>query len=115
MEFDKMNTNGANDANDANDAKSETDTNSESEINDTNDTTLNSFEDFLKNIATPNSNNNENSNENTNEISNENKKRNLNKMNVSDLKTLVVAENLIDNENAQKLKKNELLKLLQKN
>jgi hypothetical protein len=62
-----------------------------------------------------NENNNENSNENTNEISNENKKRNLNKMNVSDLKTLVVAENLIDNENAQKLKKNELLKLLQKN
>ena len=36
-------------------------------------------------------------------------------MNVSDLKTLVVAENLIDNENAQKLKKNELIKLLQKN
>ena len=46
---------------------------------------------------------------------NENRKRNINKMNVSDLKTLVVTENLIDNENAQKLKKSDLIKLLQKN
>ena len=60
-------------------------------------------------------NNNENSNENASESTNENKKKNINKMNVSDLKTLVVTENLIDNENAQKLKKNELIKLLQKN
>ena len=62
-----------------------------------------------------NENVNENNNENSNENSNENKKKNINKMNVSDLKTLVVTENLIDNENAQKLKKNELIKLLQKN
>jgi hypothetical protein len=35
-------------------------------------------------------------------------------MKVDDLKTLVVTKNLIDNENAQKMKKSDLVKLLQK-
>jgi hypothetical protein len=35
-------------------------------------------------------------------------------MKVDDLKTLVVTKNLIDNESAQKMKKSDLVKLLQK-
>ena len=41
-------------------------------------------------------------------------RKNYSKMKVDDLKTLVVTKNLIDNENAQKMKKSDLVKLLQK-
>jgi hypothetical protein len=40
-------------------------------------------------------------------------KRNFSKMKVDELKTLVVTKNLMDNDNAQKMKKNDLVKLLQ--
>jgi len=41
-------------------------------------------------------------------------RKNYSKMKVDDLKTLVVTKNLIDNESAQKMKKSDLVKLLQK-
>jgi hypothetical protein len=40
-------------------------------------------------------------------------KRNFSKMKVDELKSLVVTKNLMDNDNAQKMKKNDLVKLLQ--
>lgn len=40
-------------------------------------------------------------------------KRNFSKMRVDELRVLVVTKNLIDNENAQQMKKNDLVKLLQ--
>jgi len=42
-------------------------------------------------------------------------KKNYNKMKVEDLKNLVLSKNLIENENIQKMKKNDLIKLLQEN
>ena len=41
-------------------------------------------------------------------------RKNYSKMKVDDLKTLVVTKNLTDNESAQKMKKSDLVKLLQK-
>ena len=41
-------------------------------------------------------------------------RKNYSKMKVDDLKTLVVTRNLTDNETAQKMKKSDLVKLLQK-
>ena len=41
-------------------------------------------------------------------------KKNYSKMKIDDLRTLVVTKNMLDNESALKLKKNELVKLLQK-
>jgi hypothetical protein len=49
----------------------------------------------------------DNSNDKTSE------RKNYSKMKVDDLKTLVVTKNLIDNETAQKMKKSDLVKLLQ--
>ena len=40
-------------------------------------------------------------------------KKNLSKMKVDELRILVVTKNLTDNDNEQKLKKSELIKLLQ--
>ena len=42
-----------------------------------------------------------------------NKRKNYSKMKVDDLKTLVVTRNLTDNETSQKMKKSDLVKLLQ--
>jgi hypothetical protein len=39
-------------------------------------------------------------------------KRNYSKMRIDDLRTLAVTKNLLDNESAQKMKKNDLVKLL---
>ena len=50
--------------------------------------------------------------DNTNDKTGE--RKNYSKMKVDDLKTLVVTKNLIDNESAQKMKKSDLVKLLQK-
>ena len=41
-------------------------------------------------------------------------KKNYSKMKIDDLRTLVVTKNMLDNDSALKLKKNELVKLLQK-
>ena len=41
-------------------------------------------------------------------------KKNYSKMKIDDLRTLVVKKNMLDNDSALKLKKNELVKLLQK-
>ena len=41
-------------------------------------------------------------------------KKNYSKMKIDDLRTLVVTKNILDNDEALKLKKNELVKLLQK-
>ena len=41
-------------------------------------------------------------------------KKNYSKMKIDDLRTLVVTRNMLDNDSALKLKKNELVKLLQK-
>ena len=41
-------------------------------------------------------------------------KKNYSKMRIDDLRTLVVTKNILDNESAQKMKKNDLVKLLQK-
>ena len=40
-------------------------------------------------------------------------KKNYSKMKVDDLKTIAVTRNLIDNETAQKMKKADLIKLIQ--
>ena len=40
-------------------------------------------------------------------------KKNYSKMKVDDLKTIAVTRNLIDNETAQKMKKAELIKIIQ--
>ena len=88
------------------------------------DETISSIDDetFLKNLPinlntfTLETNNNPkiinletigNSNTNTGE------RKNYSKMKVDDLKSLVVTKNLIDNETAQKMKKSDLVKLLQ--
>ena len=39
-------------------------------------------------------------------------KKNYSKMRIDDLRTLVVTKNLLDNDSAQKMKKNDLVKLL---
>ena len=91
-----------------------------------NEQTISSFDDetFLKNLpinldsfTLDNTNsdpkiinleNIQDSNTNTGE------RKNYSKMKVDDLKTLVVTKNLTDNETAQKMKKSDLVKLLQK-
>tara|TARA_Y100000591_G_scaffold276457_1_gene253646 strand:- start:2823 stop:3653 length:831 start_codon:yes stop_codon:yes gene_type:complete len=47
-------------------------------------------------------------------VEDNNEKKNLNKMKVDDLRTLAVTKNLINNNDALKLKKSELIKLLEK-
>ena len=42
-------------------------------------------------------------------------KKGFSKMKVDDLRALVVTKNLTDNDNSQKMKKNELIKMLQSN
>ena len=42
-------------------------------------------------------------------------KKGFSKMKVDDLRTLVVTKNLTDNDNSQKMKKNDLIKMLQSN
>ena len=56
----------------------------------------------------------ENNLENNLEISQKVEKKNYSKMRIDDLRTLVVTKNILDNESAQKMKKNDLVKLLQK-
>ena len=56
----------------------------------------------------------ENNLENNLEISQKVEKKNYSKMRIDDLRTLVVTRNMLDNDSALKLKKNELVKLLQK-
>ena len=52
--------------------------------------------------------------ENTLETTQKVEKKNYSKMKIDDLRTLVVTKNMLDNDSALKLKKNELVKLLQK-
>lgn len=80
-------------------------------------------ETFLKNLpinltsfTLENTNNNPkiiNLEENTNLDTKPGDKKNYSKMKVDDLKSLVVTRNLTDNETAQKMKKSDLVKLLQ--
>ena len=42
-------------------------------------------------------------------------KKGFSKMKVDDLRSLVVTKNLTDNDNSQKMKKNDLIKMLQSN
>jgi hypothetical protein len=91
-----------------------------------NEQTISSFDDetFLKNLPINlDSFTLDNTNSNPKIINLENiqetndktgERKNYSKMKVDDLKTLVVTKNLIDNENAQKMKKSDLVKLLQK-
>jgi len=91
-----------------------------------NEQTISSFDDetFLKNLPINlDSFTLDNTNSNSKIINLENiqdtndktgERKNYSKMKVDDLKTLVVTKNLIDNENAQKMKKSDLVKLLQK-
>ena len=73
----------------------------------------------LENIGSSNNPNNPNnvenndiSNDNTNDNINSNRK-NYSKMKIDDLKTLAVTRNYLDNETAQKMKKADLVKILQ--
>ena len=52
--------------------------------------------------------------ENNSETTQKVEKKNYSKMRIDDLRALVVTKNILDNEEALKLKKNELVKLLQK-
>jgi hypothetical protein len=52
--------------------------------------------------------------ENNSETTQKVEKKNYSKMRIDELRTLVVTKNILDNEEALKLKKNELVKLLQK-
>jgi hypothetical protein len=52
--------------------------------------------------------------ENNSETTQKVEKKNYSKMRIDDLRALVVTKNILDNEEALKLKKNELIKLLQK-
>ena len=80
-------------------------------------------ETFLKNLpinltsfTLENTNNNPkiiNLEENTNLDTKPGERKNYSKMKVDDLKSLVVTRNLTDNETAQKMKKSDLVKLLQ--
>ena len=91
-----------------------------------NEQTISSFDDetFLKNLPINlDSFTLDNTNSNPKIINLENiqdtndktgERKNYSKMKVDDLKTLVVTKNLIDNESAQKMKKSDLVKLLQK-
>ena len=86
---------------------------------------ISTFDDetFLKNLpinlnsfTLENTNNNPkiiNLENNTNSDTKPGEKKNYSKMKVDDLKSLVVTRNLTDNETAQKMKKSDLVKLLQ--
>ena len=86
---------------------------------------ISTFDDetFLKNLpinlnsfTLENTNNNPkiiNLENNTNSDTNPGERKNYSKMKVDDLKSLVVTRNLTDNETAQKMKKSDLVKLLQ--
>ena len=52
--------------------------------------------------------------ENNSETTQKVEKKNYSKMRIDELRTLVVTKNILDNDEALKLKKNELVKLLQK-
>ena len=90
-----------------------------------NEQSISTFDDetFLKNLpinlnsfTLENTNSNPkiiNLENNTNSDTNPGERKNYSKMKVDDLKSLVVTRNLTDNETAQKMKKSDLVKLLQ--
>ena len=58
-------------------------------------------------------NNDNNDNNDNNGDNNTNYRKNYSKMKIDDLKTLAVTRNFLDNETAQKMKKADLVKILQ--
>jgi len=58
--------------------------------------------------------NNDQNNDENNENNTGKERKNYSKMRVDDLKSLVVTKNILDNESAQKMKKSDLVTLLQK-
>ena len=90
-----------------------------------NEQSISTFDDetFLKNLpinlnsfTLENTNSNPkiiNLENNTNSDTKPGERKNYSKMKVDDLKSLVVTRNLTDNETAQKMKKSDLVKLLQ--